>query len=91
MILYLLLFFLAGFIQEIFLTSYHRAIATNRIIVASILTSLIAILSLLVVTEVTRKIFDPSMGFYSLMFVFIFAGGKGLGAYLSLKRWQKIH
>ena len=80
---------MAGFIQEILVTSYHRAVTTNKIATASILTMIVGILSILVIAEVTRKIFDPSFGFLSYIFVLVFASGKGIGAYLSLKKLHK--
>jgi len=87
--LYLLAFFVAGFVQEILITTYHRAVMTNRVLAATILTMLIAVLGLLVMAEVTRKIFDPTFGMISYLFVIIFAAGKGCGAYLSLKKLHK--
>lgn len=84
--LYFISFFLAGLVQEILIVFYHRAIATHRIIAVSILSSLIAALGLLVFTEVTRKIFDPTMQAYSLLFVLVYASGKGIGSYICM-RW----
>lgn len=90
MLLYLSLFFLAGFIQEILITTYHRAVATNRVAAATLLTITITILVLLVMAEITRKIFDPSFGIISYLFVVIFALGKGFGCYISLRKLSKL-
>lgn len=88
-IIHLLGFFLAGFIQEMLVVFYQRAVATQRVMTASIVTMFMAVLSLLVFTEVTKKIFDPEMRHYSIFFVVIYAIGRGCGAYLCLKKLVK--
>jgi len=84
-IIYFICFFLAGVSQEILIVLYHRAITTHRILMVSLLSSIIAAMGLLIFTEVTRKIFDPTMQHYSLGFVIVYALGKGLGSYICMK------
>jgi hypothetical protein len=87
--IYCLLYFLAGFIQEVLITSYHRCVYSERNLLASILAALITVVSLLVITGILQKIFDPLTGALTYLYVVVFAGGKGLGAYGSLSWWSK--
>jgi hypothetical protein len=83
------LYFLAGLVQEVLITSYHRCVYSQRNILASILTILITVLSLLVIAGIIHKIIDPAAGLLSYLYVLIFASGKGVGAYGSLTWWTK--
>jgi len=87
--LFCILFALAGFIQEVLITSYHRSVIAEKNVQASMLASSITIVSLLVIAGIIKKIFDPSSGLFSVLYVFVFATGKGLGAYGSLSWWSK--
>ena len=88
-VVYCLLYALAGFLQEVLITSYHRCVISHRNLLASGLTASITILSLLVVTGIIKKILDPAIGALSLIYVLVFALGKALGAYGSLSWWSK--
>ena len=84
-----ILYALAGFVQEVLITSYHRAVISQRNLLACGLTASITILSLLVVTGIIRKILDPTIGILSFIYVIVFALGKAVGAYGSLSWWSK--
>lgn len=83
--IYIVGFFFAGFIQEALINTYHRALAANRINLATFSTISIALVSLLVVAELTSKIF--TFGYWSYLFVALFSLGKGLGTYLCMKKF----
>jgi len=82
-----ILILLAGLVQEILITSYHREFQRNHRCAVILLTFFITILSLMVMTEVIRHVLDPALGLLSLLLITIFAAGKGLGAYLSMRWW----
>lgn len=88
-LLYCLLYILAGFIQEVLITSYHRSVIAERNVLAAGLSSCITVLSLLVITGIIRKILDPATGYWIFLYVLVFATGKGLGGYCSLTWWSK--
>lgn len=87
--IYCLIYCLAGFIQEVLITSYHRCVMAERNVLASFLAMLITIVSLGVVAGIIKKIIDPSVGLLTYLYIIVFAGGKGLGAYNSLIWWTK--
>lgn len=88
-LVYCLLYWAAGFLQEVLITSYHRCVMAEKNLLASFLTSLITIVSIGVVAGIIKKILDPTVGLLSLFYILIFAAGKGSGAYLSLTWWTK--
>lgn len=83
----LLLYFTAGLIQEIFVTSWHRAIAYKWKLTAAILTALISAVSLLVISGILVTI-TASHGWITYAYVASFCLGKGCGAYASLSFWD---
>jgi len=54
------------------------------------MTFIIAVISMLVLASVISKIFDPNIGNLSFILLAVFALGKSLGAYASMKIWE-IH
>jgi len=87
--IYCLLYILAGFVQEVLITSYHRSVIAEKNALAACLSSSITILSLLVITGILKKILDPTTGYWVFLYVIVFAAGKGLGGYCSLTWWSK--
>ena len=88
-LLFSVLYFFAGFLQEVLITSYHRCVYSERNALAAILAALITVVSLLVITGILHKILDPATGLLTYIYVLIFAGGKGTGAYGSLSWWSQ--
>jgi len=87
LILQCLLYALAGCLQEVMITIYHRSINCDRKLLACSMTTLITIVSLLVVTQVTKQIL--ASGWLSLWLVLVFALGKGFGSFITLSWWGK--
>lgn len=54
------------------------------------MTFIIAVISMLVLASVISKIFDPAIGNLSFLLLAVFAFGKSLGAFASMKIWE-IH
>lgn len=78
----------AGFLQEVMIVAYHRAINCERKLLASVLTVTITMVSLLVVAQVTHQIIVDT-GLLSLLGAAIFAVGKGVGAFLTISWWGR--
>lgn len=82
-----ILILIAGLVQEILVTSYHRELLRNNRCAVVMLTFFITILSLMVMTEVIRHVLNPALGWLSFLLIAVFGAGKGLGAYLSMRWW----
>jgi hypothetical protein len=79
---------LIGFIQEVLVIVYHRATYSGQKILASITTSLMTAVSLLVMVHITQQIL--ASGPLSFLLVLVFALGKGVGAYTTLSWWDRF-
>lgn len=85
----ILIFILAGILQEALVVSYHRSIAQNRFLLTSICCGLITMLNLLVVAELSRAIFNGQVGLATtLCLVGIFALAKSVSSYVCLRWWH---
>lgn len=76
----LILLFCAGFLQDILYTSAQKSIQRDHIIRAALLSSLIGILNILVISHVIAQ-----MQSGAVWKVLIFAAGKAVGSYISLR------
>lgn len=79
--------FLAGFIQEILITSYHKALIEDRRLTASSLTAIVAVIGLIVISEIF-KLVQNNHSIYGFLLIGGYALGKFCGAYarLSIKK-----
>lgn len=85
-----LLYILVGLIQEMFIVVYHRATSTGRKHLVVAMTICITIISVMVTAQIIHQMLDVG-GLISFLFVTAFACGKGMGAYIALGWWDKIH
>lgn len=86
----LFVYFCAGFIWEVLITSYHHCLISHKNFIASFLAMIITIVSLLVISNLTKEIITATTGTWNIYaHVLIFALGKGIGAFLSLTLWSK--
>jgi len=81
-----IVYILAGFFQEFMVVIYQRASSCNRKLLASVMTTLITMVSLLVMARITHQIM--ASGPLSLLLATVFAIGKGIGAYITLGWWR---
>ena len=85
------LFFIAGFIMEAMVSFYHKSRENNQILICSIYSTLITIITVLVSTRIVFSVTNSPLGHWSLIYVVIFAIGKGIGTYLGLHIWDWMH
>lgn len=83
-------YLLAGFLSEACICFYHRARENNRFILSSVLCSIITIISIMVMSRITYSVITSPSGHFALIYVFIFALGKGLGTFISLTVWDRL-
>ena len=84
-----LVYLLAGFSWEVLITSYHRCVIEEKNAIASLLAMTITCVSLLIVSNLTKEIILSETGLAVYAYVFVFALGKGAGAFTSLSWWSK--
>lgn len=84
----IILLFIAGFIQETLLISYHKALAKNLAILAALLTTATWIISVFVISEILILI-HTSQSLQSTILISSFASGKFSGAYLAIKYFNR--
>lgn len=88
------LYLITGFIWEMLITSYHHCVIARRKILVSLLAVVITLISLLVVSSITKEII-VAKGWLVYLYILVFAIGKGFGAYMSLTWWinkdKKLH
>lgn len=87
LILQCAIYSLIGFLQEVMVIVYHRATVCGRKLLASIMTTLITAVGLLVMAHITQQIL--ASGPLSFLLVLVFAVGKGIGAYVTLGWWGR--
>ena len=87
MILVCLGYLLVGLIMEVMVVIYHRGVASNHKILASVMATLITATGLLLTAQITHQIITS--GNYSLVYVLIYSIGKGIGAYGTLSWWGR--
>lgn len=80
-------YLLAGLVLEVMVVIYHRGVAANHKILASVMATLITATSLLLMAQITHQIITS--GTYSLLYVLIYSIGKGIGAYGTLSWWGR--
>ena len=88
-IAYCLGLFTAGFIQDALVASWHRSANTYRIKSTATLSFVLTCLGLIIITDIIKKLLDPSFGSITYLFIVVYALGKSAGAYISLKYWHK--
>lgn len=88
-ILWCFLFMITGFVLESCVCIYHRARENDRVVLSSAFSFLITCIGLLVISKIIYSIVNSPMGILSLIYVVMYALGKGIGTYTSLKLWDK--
>ena len=86
-----ILFLTAGFCMESFICFYHRSRENNKFLQASVLSGIISLIGILVVSRIVFSVMSGPLGHLALIYVFLFACGKGTGTYASLTLWDKIY
>jgi len=90
-ILWAFLFIIAGFILESCVCVYHRARENNRIMLSAVTGGIITCIGILVISRIVYSVISGPLGHLSLIYVFIFALGKGIGTYTSLTMWDRLY
>jgi hypothetical protein len=80
-------YLLIGLIFEVMVVIYHRGVAANRKVLASVMATLITAVGLLLTAQITHQIITS--GTYSLVYVLVYSVGKGIGAYGTLSWWGR--
>jgi hypothetical protein len=81
MILKIILIFAAGFVVDLLVTRYTRAIAEKRIAGATILSGMITIANFVLLTVILKD--NATNGLFNIL---AFAGGNSLGTFCAMKR-----
>lgn len=81
MIRQIILIFLAGILIDLLAARYTRAIATNKLWSATVLSGLITVSTFLLLTVIIQQ---SSMN--SLLNILAYAGGNTIGTYIALKK-----
>ena len=78
---YLILFYLAGILQDFLLTLNWRYIAGNKVLPASTLSFLVTIVTMTVLYNILNRLDSE----HSIVAIIIYALGIGTGTYLGMK------
>ena len=81
MVLKIILIFTAGFVVDLLVTRYTRAIAEKRITHATILSGMITIVNFVLLTVILKD--NAANGLFNIL---AFAGGNSLGTFCAMKR-----
>jgi hypothetical protein len=90
-ILWAFVFLIAGFCMESCICFYHRSRENNKFLQASLLSGVISLIGILVVSRVVFSVVAGPLGHLALIYVPLFAFGKGAGTYASLTLWDKLY
>lgn len=83
----IVLFFIAGFLMEALICVYHRSREHNHFFIAASLSGVISLIGILVISKIIALLHTAATS--SIFYVFIFAFGKTMGNYMTLRWWHR--